>query len=261
MASSFDNAAMAYDATFTNSSIGKLQRRQVYAHLLEVLKRNDDITSVLEINCGTGEDALWLAGQGLKVTATDISEKMIAVAKSKASAGNLVFEQADINRLRKHFPTQKFDMIFSNFGGLNCLTKRELETFFKNAGCLLSEKGLLALVIMPEDTLWEQFYFLAKADFKNIFRRKKEMVLADVDGEKVPTYYYNPQETVTLASGFFNFKNLWPIGFFVPPSYLETFFKNKTKALTFLGKLENAVKNRQFLAKNADHYFIIFEKK
>ncbi len=256
----FDKAAANYDNSFTHTVIGKLQRKSVYAILSEILKQNTP-ENILEINCGTGEDAIWLAHQNFKVTATDISEEMIAVAKSKTNLENLNFMVADINKLKHPFNDEKFDLVFSNFGGLNCLSKQELQSFFKNSSRLLTENGILFLVIMPQNTLWEQFYFLAKADFKNIFRRKKTTILANVDGEKVPTFYHNPKEAVTLAAADFEVMSIKPIGFFVPPSYLESFFKNKPQLVSLLEKLEAKIKNCSWLAKYADHYCIVFQKR
>ncbi|MGH2665136.1 class I SAM-dependent methyltransferase [Flavobacterium sp.] len=260
MNASFDIAATNYDKTFTNTVIGKLQRSLVYQHLTEILSENQ-ATTILEVNCGTGEDAIWLARQNYKVTATDISSAMIAVAKNKINLENLIFREADINNLPFPFLDQKFDMIFSNFGGLNCLSKTELRQFFKNSSELLTEKGQLALVIMPKNTLWEQFYFLTKANFKAVFRRKKENITANVDGENVKTYYHNPKEVVHLASEVFVINHLKPIGIFVPPSYLEPFFRKKPKLVSVLNSLENTVKNQSFLSKYADHYLIALQKK
>ena len=260
MKADFDQAAADYDVTFTHSVIGKLQRDLVYNQLTSLLS-NNNISNILEINCGTGEDAIWLAKQGFNVTATDISEKMISIAKTKESQNSIAFIQADINDLSVYFPTQKFDLIFSNFGGLNCLSEIQLELFFKNASQLLTEKGKLALVIMPRNTLWEQGYFLIKGNFKSVFRRKKDSVIANVDAEKVITYYYNPKETLTLADYYFEFKQQNSIGFFVPPSYLEPFFKNKPRLISLLNILERKITPYRFLAKYADHYLIAFEKK
>lgn len=258
MEASFDKAAVNYDTIFTNSEIGKLQRNLVYKQLSKQL---DSVKDVLEINCGTGEDAIWLAKQNFKVTATDISHKMILEAKSKGNLENLNFEVADINSISTSFPNNNFDLIFSNFGGLNCLSKTELQEFFKNSGNLLSDKGIMILVIMPKNTIWEQFYFLAKAQFSNAFRRKKEFAIADVDGEKVPTYYYNPKDIVNLAKHYFELIDKKPIGFFVPPSYLEPFFKNRKGFLNFLNRLENEIRNWSFLSKYADHYIITLQKR
>lgn len=258
MEASFDKASINYDTTFTNSGIGKMQRGLVYKQLSKQLI---SVKNILEINCGTGEDAIWLAKQNFKITATDIAPKMIATAKNKASFENLNFAVADIKNIAATFGGQQFDLIFSNFGGLNCLSKSELQQFFKDAQSILSEKGKLVLVIMPKNTLWEQLYFLAKAQFLSVYRRKNEMVLADVDGEKVPTYYYNPKDIVNLAGNDFELVSQKPIGFFVPPSYLEPFFKHKNGLLRFLGSMENGISNWSFLSKHADHYIITLQKR
>lgn len=255
MEASFDKAAINYDDTFTHTAVGKMQRALVYA---ELSKHLTSVQNILEINCGTGEDAIWFAKQNFKITATDISPKMIEIAKSKA---NLNFKTADINTITTTFQGENFDLLFSNFGGLNCLSKSELEKFFANIDSILDEKGQLVLVIMPKNTLWERFYFLAKAQFKNISRRKKESVIAHVDGENVTTYYYNPKDIVNLAKANFETVAVKPIGFFVPPSYLDEFFKNKKGFLRFLNRLEQGIKNASSLSKYADHYIIVLQKR
>lgn len=255
MKASFDKAAPNYDETFTNTGIGRMQRDLVYAQLSKHLT---SVKNVLEINCGTGEDAIWFAKQNFNITAMDISPKMIEVARSKA---NLNFKIADINSIASTFEGEKFDLLFSNFGGLNCLSKSEMEKFFANINLILSEKGQLALIIMPKNTLWERFYFLAKAQFKNISRRKKESVIAQVDGENVTTYYYNPKDIVNLAKANFETVAVKPIGFFVPPAYLDRFFINRKWLLRFLNRLEQGVKNKASLSKYADHYLIILQKR
>jgi len=256
MKADFDPAAKNYDTLFTHSEIGKLQRKMVYGNLQNKLKK---VKKLFEINCGTGEDAIWLANQGIEVTATDISEEMIAVAQSKSNGKNPNFKVLDINKISKE--SEKFDMIFSNFGGLNCLTKSELELFLNSAKELLSDNGNMCLVIMPKNTLWELLYFFLKLDFKNAFRRKREVVFANVEGEKVATYYYNPKDIVHLCQSNFEIVETKPIGFFIPPSYLEPFFKNKKSLLYGLDTLENKIRNWSFLSKFADHYIITLQKK
>ncbi|MDP5001610.1 MAG: class I SAM-dependent methyltransferase [Flavobacterium sp.] len=256
MKADFDPAAKNYDTHFTHSEIGKLQRKMVYGNLQNKLKK---VKKLLEINCGTGEDAIWLAKQGIEVTATDISEEMIAIAQSKSSGKNPNFNVLDINKISKK--SEKFDMIFSNFGGLNCLTKSELELFFNSAKGVLSDNGKMCLVIMSKNTLCETLYFLLKLDFKNAFRRKREVVFANVEGEKVATYYYNPKDIVHLCQSNFEIVETKPIGFFIPPSYLEPFFKNKKSLLYGLDTLENKIRNWSFLSKFADHYIITLQKK
>ncbi len=256
----FDAAAMRYDQSFTHTLIGTAQRKRVRT-IVEKLLVGNRIEKILEINCGTGEDAIWLANQGVSIVATDLSPHMVAQAQSKPHPENLHFATADINELPKPLIGEQFDLIFSNFGGLNCLSSVRLELFFKNAASMLKQKGKLLLVLMPRQTKWEQAYFLTKTDLSQAFRRKKDGVTAIVDGENVSTYYYNPSEVVAMADTYFLCDQINPIGFFVPPSYLEPYFSRRRKLFWILDRLESRVQNMPRLAPHSDHYCIEFTKR
>jgi ubiquinone/menaquinone biosynthesis C-methylase UbiE len=260
MSASFDKAANNYDSTFTNTVIGKAQRELVYHHFSKILQKKQP-KSILEINCGTGEDAIWLAKQNFQITSTDISEKMIEIAKSKNQYPNLIFDVLDCKEIAQKHASNSFDLVFSNFGGLNCLSSTELKLFFENASKIMTSKGTMVLVIMSKNTLWEQFYFILKRKFNSAFRRKKECITANVDGEKVTTFYYNPKEIEQLASTEFTCIENYPIGLFVPPSYLEPFFKSKPRLFSLLNYLEKRFTTFSFLSKYADHYIIYLQKK
>ncbi|WP_299763700.1 class I SAM-dependent methyltransferase [uncultured Dokdonia sp.] len=258
MENNFDIHAQNYDVVFTHSVIGKAQRDQVYAYLKKELDTKSQLR-VLELNCGTGEDAVYLHKQGHHVIATDISEEMITVAKSKHQ--DITFQTLDITTITPTTFDQKFDLIFSNFGGLNCLSDVQLKTFLRTSEALLTDQGKLVMVIMPKNTLWERFYFLLKFQFKNAFRRNTtKAIYANVEGVQVPTWYYNPKDVVHFAEAYIQPKTIKPIGIAIPPSYLEPYFKNKPRFMKLLITLESWFQ-KPFWAKYADHFLISFEKK
>ncbi len=79
----FDAFAREYDANFTHSVLGQMLRQRVWAIFAEYFKPSQHL---LELTCGTGEDAVWLAQQGFHITATDASAEMIAVTEAKVKA-------------------------------------------------------------------------------------------------------------------------------------------------------------------------------
>ncbi|MGB2772026.1 MAG: methyltransferase domain-containing protein, partial [Anaerolineae bacterium] len=84
-AAAFDDSAATYDDAFTESTIGRLLRAAVWRRLDAQFRAGD---RVLELNCGTGADAIHLAQRGVHVLATDVSEAMLAVTRRKvAQAG------------------------------------------------------------------------------------------------------------------------------------------------------------------------------
>jgi len=55
--------------------------------------------------------------------------------------------------------------------------------------------------------------------------------------------------------------NIKPVGFFIPPSFLNNFFLKKKKSLRMLDAMEKPVSRIPFLAKFSDHFLIDMELK
>lgn len=256
MGSSFDIVAKDYDQNFTYSNIGVLQRKQVYKYLEKYIL-NTKKQTVLEINCGTGEDAFWFAEKGHKVLATDASKEMISVARNKAEFQNVIFQHLQIQKLNQLENEEFYDLIFSNFGGLNCLSKQEFSLFLNHSKKLLKEDGNLIMVIMSKNCVWDNLYLLFKAKWQHLGRRNTiNSIPVNVNGHKVNTWYYNPNDILNLRNETLNLVDYRPVGFFIPPSYLESYFKNKSLLLKFLGWLDKCVSRFSFLARFSDHYLI-----
>ena len=136
-----------------------------------------------------------------------------------------------------------------------------MAAFLDISEALLKTNGKAILVIMPKKTLWERLYFILKLQPQKAFRRNtQKAVSANVEGVKVPTWYYNPKEVVTLAKEKLKPIAIKSIGITIPPSYMESFFVKRKRLLNFLIKIESWLSS-SFWAKYADHYFIAFGKK
>ncbi|MBK8369208.1 MAG: class I SAM-dependent methyltransferase [Bacteroidetes bacterium] len=256
---SFDTYAQSYDDHFTNSLIGKAQRFQVYQKLLNQVSFL--WKSVLEINCGTGEDALWLKKNGATVLATDISQGMIDVAKNKSSNSAIEFKQMPTQDISSLVPNT-YDIIFSNFGGLNCLNNEELQKFKKGCEQVQKSSDQLAFVIMGTKCKWEQLYFSFNKDKAKATRRQNITgVDTLINDNHFKTYYYSPDDMKQLFIENYNCTSVKPIGLFVPPSYLEPYVVKRKVMFAFLKLLDKLFGNFSFLSNYADHYLIVFEKK
>lgn len=65
---------------------------------------------VLDVGCGTGSNAIWLAQQGFKVTGIDLSTTAIAKAQSKAGAADMAFYVVDV--LTASIPGGPYGVVF-----------------------------------------------------------------------------------------------------------------------------------------------------
>lgn len=261
----FDNYALTYDAHFTNTTIGRMQRKRVWKHLNKLLNTHTSF-DILEINCGTGEDAIFMAEAGHQVTATDNSMEMIGVAKEKAKQYAIkkgpVFIQCSFEELADQFKDRRFDLVFSDFGGINCISAQELEKLRDDIGNLLKPGALCMMVVMGNACVWENFYFLIKGKWKTAFRRKNKKGVDVVVGEEMmKTWYYSPSKVKKLFVGKFDLIKTKPIGIYIPPSYLQPFFNNKKGLLKFLNFLESIFGRISLFSNLADHYCIQFSRK
>lgn len=103
-----DHYAEVYDQFFCGSSI----RSEVW-HIADRIFTKG--MRLIDIGCGTGEDAIHFAQRGISVTAVDVSPAMIAQVKLK-SGGGVRCEVAD---MRTCAVQDVFDGVFSNFSALN----------------------------------------------------------------------------------------------------------------------------------------------
>lgn len=256
----FSSAAEKYDAQFTNTAIGRLQRNRVWNYL------NANITAadhprVLELNCGTGEDAKWLASKGFRVTATDVSPEMVALAQQK-NPSNVSFEVCAFSEIGNRFTPGSFDLVFSDFGGLNCIPENELPLLAEDIYRLLSPGGRFIAVVMSDDCAMERWYFRRKKMYDAAKRRKNpEGASTVIEGETFVTYYYSPDQFAKAVSNVFTLKAQKAVGWTIPPSYTDSYFRNKPLLLKALNVLENSIGNIPALAAKADHFLVDFVKK
>lgn len=254
---SFDQAASAYDETFTESSIGKEQRKRVY-HWLNQTNFLGENKSVFEINCGTGYDAEYFHDKGIKVMATDGSPEMIKVASSIRNE-EIDFSVLDFSEVNEQ--TIQGNSIFSNFGGLNCLNTEDLAALLNRMTKAQQSGDKIALVIMPRYCLMEGVYFFFRLKWRKLFRRSSKSGLeVNVDGKGVWTYYHSPK-TVRKMLPEYTISLTKPVAICLPPSYMESFFKGRPRFLGFLSRMEKVLGRISVFSGWSDHYILIATKK
>jgi SAM-dependent methyltransferase len=266
----FDATAEGYDQEFSNTVVGRMQRALVWdflkTHIFPFFPNKNQKTA-LELNCGTGEDALWLAQNGWQIKATDLSPKMIGVTKQKAIEQGLDIRTQVMGFEQLPEVSEQFNLVFSNFGGLNCISKEEIANFGLDLHSKILEDGYFVAVVMGRFCWWETKYFLLKGNLKAAFRRfSKEPVQARLDATTfVATWYYSPasflkalNQQLPKNQGFTLIKTE-AIGCWLPPSYLDVFFKKIPFLLTFLNKIEKLCRG-SFWAEGADHFLICLKK-
>src|SRR3954469_12979895 len=109
----FSKQSINYDAEDRCNIVLQDMRLQVYEHVSKFLKPN---SRMLELNAGTGIDALHFTMQGHRVHATDLSDGMIAEIEKKIKDNpvndKLTCQQLSYDQLDR-LKEEKFDYVFS----------------------------------------------------------------------------------------------------------------------------------------------------
>jgi hypothetical protein len=160
----------------------------------------------------------------------DTLNKKVEMAKPDKLITSEQCSFTSLQTLQKRGP---YDMIFSNFAGLNCT--EHLDRVLHQLPDLVKAGGLVTLVVLPKFCLWESMLFL-KGKWKTAFRRfcSSNGTVSHVEGNYFKCWYYNPSyisfalhETFDLVCG----RRLCTL---VPP-YISNFAGKVSKVLCMVG--------------------------
>jgi len=255
----FNTMAKDYDDHFTRSLIGRSQRNAVWNILTQTFQSGDHI---LELNCGTGEDALFLSRSGISVTACDASNRMIEVARKRRSReaplAPIQFFLLPTERLVEIRSEAPFDGAFSNFSGLNCV--RDLQRTAEDLSSLVKPGAPLLLCMSTRFCISEIVWFLLHGNLKKALRRCSGQTKAKVGEFTIDVYYPTVRELKQSFSPYFSLHSCTGIGITVPPSYVESSISKFPKALLTLQAIDKVISRLPWFRVIGDHMLLHFER-
>lgn len=255
----FDAIADSYDDAFTRSVIGRAQREIVWKVVADTFRAGD---RVLELNCGTGEDALFLGRQGIAVEACDGSLQMIEVARKRKA-----MEAPDLPIRFRHLPTEDlgdlrppapFDGVLSNFSGLNCV--KNLAGVASELSILVRRNGRLVLCLSNRICVWELVWFGMRGLLSKGTRRLGGRAVAHLGSKAICVWYPTLRQIKRAFSPWFELRSVRAVGLFVPPSYLEGWAQEHAATVSRLANTDCAVGHWPVLRVLGDHVLLRFEK-
>ena len=264
----FDRMAADYDATWTAAAVGSAQRDQVWRVLDAMFARG---SRVLDVGCGTGEDARHLMGRGVAVQAIDASPAMVAIAQahgvtaevrcaeelgdvaSETERASLAYPPGKTDAGRMACPTggpeAVFDGALSNFGALNCVA--DLAAAARGLARVVRPGGPVAICLIGRCCLWEIAYYSVRLQFRKALRRRHA---SEFRGMAV--YYPSVAEVSSAFAEGFELRRWKGVGLFVPPSYV----KLPATLVRALGACDRVFAGLPGLRAMADHRLFVLVK-
>jgi anaerobic magnesium-protoporphyrin IX monomethyl ester cyclase len=257
VSNAFTAQAPLFDEYEKHNLILKWMRGEVYRSIVKHLHPGD---SIIDINAGTGIDAIHFALFGHPVFAIDVAKGMVAEMEKKVQVLNLSHRlqvwQSSYTDLKMVHPN-KFHHVLSNFGGLNCVP--DLTPIANQLKQLLHPNGFVTLVIMPAVCPWEILQAL-KGNFPLAFRRfRRNGTIAHIEGHHFLTYYHTPAKTVRSFGNEFKVVSLRGLASFSPLPSMETFPHRFPRLYKFLIMLDGWFASFPPFNRWADHYILTLQ--
>jgi ubiquinone/menaquinone biosynthesis C-methylase UbiE len=204
----FDRVAAIYDALWTGSDAGRAQREIVWRVVDSLFKPGDEI---LDIGCGTGEDAVHLGRRGVRVSAIDASSQMVRMAASRGVATTQLAAE-ELHRIHA-----QYDGALSDFGPLNCIA--DLRGAAESMAQLVRPQGHVVVCLLNRTCIWEMVWFGLRLQLRKAFRRLGRKAIQSSLG--VAVFYPSARDVRRAFRRGFELLDSTGAGVFVPPSYVH----------------------------------------
>lgn len=239
-ARAFDVVARDYDATYGapggglagdhGNAVMAWMRQENVALLREAFPPG---SYLLELGCGTGEEAVILAREGRRVLATDLSPRMAARALAKARtagvSGRVRVVTVPAGGIAALRPPHPVDGAYASFGGLNC--EPNLPAVARELARLVRPGGLFVTSVMGRTCLFEMVWYALHAQPRRALRRvPRAWTSAPVAGRAgvemtVPTRYLSVRDVKRAFAPYFVLEQALALPLLLPPPYADVFFR------------------------------------
>lgn len=216
----YDGIADEYDATVGAHAVS---RRAKQSALQIIEEHTPNHGRLLDIGCYTGEEAVRLARRGYEVIGTDLSSRMVELARAKARKWNVT------DRIRfEALPASKLDALnngfqgavdtaYSVYGALNL--EPRLEPFKHTLHLFLRPNGVFVCGLLNPTVLYELLVAPLLLQFHGYRKLPKSGVpmRTGLGNRRVPAYLYTPQEFAVLMEPEFSLVDALGVHFLYPP--------------------------------------------
>ncbi|MBN1967107.1 MAG: methyltransferase domain-containing protein [Anaerolineae bacterium] len=261
----FDRAAKMYDATYGppgegehgNPLVGWLRAQHV-ALLQAIFPLG---AKVLDIGCGTGEEAIALARDGYSVLGIDISPAMVRQTQTKAAVHGiqrgLMCRALAAGRLDQLDERGPFQGAYSGLGTLN--TEPDLVAVARGLDSLLEPGAPFVATIMSRRCIYEIVRNLMRGKPDETLKRAPDWqeTRAGTGGVVAPVKFYTPGEFADAFAPYFTVESVRAFPLWLPPVHLHETYRAHPARFRRLEVLDRLMRSWPGFRAWGDHFLMV----
>ncbi len=257
----FDSVAGDYDGERGNNALIQDMRRELWRWLDATFR---PASRLLDLGCGTGLDAVRMAEQGHRVTATDWSPAMVRRTHERAERAQMTGRIEAVNvgahELERLEEQGSFDGAYSDLGALNCVP--ELTVVSRECARLLKPGGSLVFTVIGRICPWEVGHYLARGRWGRVkVRYARGLVPVGMNRHVVWTRYYTPREFYQRFEEHFALAHYRGLCLLAPPPYLTGMREKHLRWYRALWHLDRHIAGWPLLRALGDHFLMVLKKR
>lgn len=257
----FDSVAADYDGPRGNNALIQDMRSEMWRWLDAVFATP---STLIDIGCGTGIDAIRMARLGHHVTATDWSPQMVRRTHARAEHDRLTASVQALtvgaHELHRLGGDGRYDGAYSNLGPLNCVP--DLNAVSRECARLLKPRGVLVFTVIGRICPWEIVHFVRKREWARAkVRFLRGFVPVGMNRHTIWTHYYSPSEFYRPFGRHFTLEHYRGLCVFAPPPYIPQFREQNSSWYRRLWRLDQRLAGRPVLRAMGDHFLIVMRKR
>jgi ubiquinone/menaquinone biosynthesis C-methylase UbiE len=255
----FDDLAADYDRREADNPIMQLMRARSLS-MLETTFPNG--ATLLDVGCGTGTEAIWLAQRGREVFAVDSSSRMLEVLSRRFAAADLrvstrLLRAGDLMKLVDELGEGSFDGAYSSFGALN--TEPSLDAPVAALARLVRPGGRIVLSVMNRLCVSEMALLVAAGRAKQAFRRMPSSVKVSVGSNAAEVRYPSWREMSRALRPRFQVVTVQALPLLLLP-YAWPAFSARPRLFKAVSGLDRVLAPRRPFAWLGDHLLVVAER-
>lgn len=247
----FDQHAPSYDCV-AESVLGRELRSRVHQVLRRFTAPGD---AVVDLGCGSGIDATWLAPQVASVVGFDASAEMVMLARRRAA----VFPNVTIDRVDAASVTldEPADVLLANFGVINCLGDlRTVRTLLRE---LVTPHGYVIAVTMTKWCPIELGVGVLSRN-RSLLRRRTSRATPDPAYPDLHIHYGSARDLGRALAPDFDIVHAESLGVALPPFEQRGWIERRPRLRGTLAIIDRRVASAGAKVGIGDHHIVVLQR-